>query len=138
MRKRTSIKLKTSFCSIAATLLLCMPSWKNSSINDIAKPHTGVYECQRATLGETDCLQEFAYIKLELLGDGVFHLYYKTKDGEKGKQSGTYVYEREKKSITFSLGENQEIKRSFLFENGEITLSLPIGFQQLNMQFERK
>ena len=97
-----------------------------------------MYECQSATLGETDYLQEFAYIKLELLGDGVFHLYYKTKDGKRGKQSGTYVYEKEKKSITFSLGENQEMKRSFPFEKGEITLSLPIGFQQLNMKFERK
>ena len=138
MKSRKRVTLKTSLCSVIFGLLLCFPSLKSGKITDITKPYLGEYECQSATLGEKEYLQDFSYIKLELNLDNTFHLYYKTKDGQRGEQSGKYVYDKAKKTICFSLGGREEFKRCFPLEKGVLTLTFPVGGQSLCMQFEQK
>lgn len=138
MKQRKTVKIKTSLCSAIACLLFCFPSIKSGSIKDITKPYLGEYECKSATLGSQEYMQDFAYIKLELLSDNTFCLHYKTKDGQKGTQSGTYVYDQEQNTITFSLGEKEEFKRCFPLEKGALTLTFPVGTQTFRMEFQRK
>ena len=138
MKRLKTVKMKTSLCSVIACLLFCFPSIKSGSIKDITKPYLGEYQCQSATLGEQDYMQNFAYIKIELLPDNTFNLHYKAKDGRQGAQSGTYAYDEEKKSITFSLGGKEEWKRCFPLDKGTLTLTFPVGTQTFCMQFQRK
>ena len=97
-----------------------------------------MYECKSATLGEKDCLDNFAFIKLELNPDDTFTLYSRQKIGKTQKQTGKYTYDKDKQSITFTLGASNEYKRECYIDKGEIVVTLPIGAKILNLHFEQK
>ena len=132
------MKLKYSFCAVLAALVLILPSCGNGSLKDVTKPYLGEYECQSATLGEKDYVQDFSFIRLELKKNDEFTLYYSAKNGKKGEESGKYAYNEKEETLTLIYGELGVLKRKFPLKNGEIFVSVPIGSQTLSMKFARK
>ena len=118
--------------------MFTFPACANGSLGDVTKPYLGQYECQSATLGEKDYVQDFSFIRLELKKDDEFTLYYHAKNGKKGQESGTYVYDEQEQTLTLGFGELGILKRKFPIKNGEIFVTLPIGNQTLSMKFLRK
>ncbi len=132
------MKLKFSFCAALASLLFTLPACGNGSLKDVTKPYLGEYECQSATLGEKDYVEDFSFIRLELKQDNEFTLSYSAKNGKKGEESGTYTYDEQEETLTLIYGELGVLKRKFPFKNGEIFITLPIGLQTLSIKFARK
>ncbi len=132
-----NIKLKTSILAGLSSLLLLAPSWKDSKLTDIAKPYLGVYECTQAHLGDDDCLERFADIRLELKDEENFVLVYKEKKGARKKVEGKYRYDKERK-VLVATDEKEGLQREFPFDGGKLTVTFPVGRKTFVMQFERK
>ena len=130
-------KIKSSIFAGLTALILCCTGLKQSSLTDIAKTHTGVYECKSATLGDKEYMEEFSYIRLELNLDDSFSLYYCVKDGKPREQSGKYAYDKQKNVVCLSLDKKSEIKREFPLEKGVLLITLPVGVKTLIMKFEQ-
>ena len=130
-------KIKSSVLAGLTALIFCGFGVRQSSLTDIAKPYTGVYECKSATLGDKEYLDEFSYIRLELNLDGSFSLYYCAKDGKPREESGKYSYDKQKKSVCLSLDKKSEIKREFPLEKGVLLITVPVGVKTLTMKFEQ-
>ncbi len=130
--------LKTSVLSCIAALAFSFPNLRTGSLKDITKPYLGEYECDRATVGEKDYLENFAYIRLELEKDNNFVLHYKTKEGVKGEQTGKYTYDEKERAIYLSLGANGELKRKIPLDKGKLSLSFPLGSQIFCLEFTQK
>ncbi len=111
---------------------------KRSTLKDIAKPHLGVYECRQAQFGKEDLLTDYSRIELELKSETEFVVHYVKKNGEKHRMQGSYVYDKEKGSITMQLSNLQGIKREFPLQDGVLTITLPIFHRQLALTFEQK
>ena len=130
-------KIKSSVFAGLTALILCGAGLKDSSLADIAKTHTGVYECKSATLGDREYLGEFSYIRLELNLDDSFSLYYCAKDGKARKEAGKYSYDNQKNTVCLSLDKQSGIKREFSLEKGVLVITLPVGVKTLIMKFEQ-
>ena len=133
-----TIKLKSSILASFISLLLLFPwmgAWKTSTLKDITKPYLGVYECREARLDDTDYLQSFDYIRLELKNKNRFLLSYKAK-GEKGQEEkGRYAYDKENKTIAFQADAMPFIKRQFPLKDGELLITASLGDKTLHMRF---
>ena len=132
------MKSKHFICAGLLSLSFLFSACGNGSLKDVTKPYLGEYECQNATLGERDYAKEFSFIRLELKKDNEFTLYYSAKNGKKGEESGTYLYDETDETLTLTYGELGVLKRKFPLKNGEIYIVLPIGNQTLSMKFARK
>lgn len=130
-------KIRSSVLAGLTALILCGTGLKDSSLTDIAKTHTGVYECKSVTLGDREYLDEFSYIRLVLNLDDSFSLYYCAKDGKERKESGKYSYDKRKNTVCLSLDRKSEIKREFPLEKGVLVITLPVGVKTLIMKFEQ-
>lgn len=133
-----NIRLKSSLASALASLLFLFPSLRTGSLKDITKPHLGVYECTEARLNDTDYLEKFSYIHLELKTEEEFLLYYCEDGGEKRQEAGKYVYDREKETLTLIGGAGVFFKREFPLKDGVLTINIRVGEQTLALKFERK
>ena len=132
------MKVKYAICAAISTPALLFSSCGNGSLKDVTKPYLGEYDCKSALLGDVDFLDEFSYIKLELKQEGTFSLYYATKEGKKGEETGQYVYDEENETLTFSHAGLGEVKRKFPLKEGSLSIVLPLGAKTLTMQFSRK
>ena len=132
------MKVKYAICAGLSALALLFSACGNSTLKDVTKPYLGEYECKSATLGETEYVDDFSFIRLELKQNGEFTLYYSHKNGKNGEESGSYLYDKNEKTITLTYGEVGVLKRKFPLKNGEIYVTLPIGSQTLSMKFARK
>ena len=132
------ITIKSAICAGIFAIVLACSCCANTTLKDIAKPHTGEYECKSAVLGEKDLLSSFEYINLALDGDGTYTLRYKTKLGKAGEEKGEYTYDADKQTLSITQGEKGEVKREIPIIKGKIFLSIPIGGRQLSVQFEKK
>ena len=111
---------------------------KNSSLKEISKPYFGVYECERARLGDKDLLLDYAKLTLELQRGGVFTLHYCEKNGREGEMQGRYSYDEKTQTITFQAEPLKGLKREFTLQKGVLTLSFPILDKQLCLIFKQK
>ncbi len=132
------ITVKSALCVGIFAVMLACGCCANASLKDVAKPYTGEYECKSVQLGERELLSSFEYIYLELKGDGIYTLHYKTKHGKMGEEKGGYTYDADKKSICITQGEKGEIQREIPLQDGKIFLSIPMGGKQLHVEFEKK
>ncbi len=130
-------KLKTSLLAGISTLLLLAPSWKDSTLTDIAKPHLGTYECIEAHLGKYDCLERFSDIRLELKEEERYTLLYKEKGGARKKIEGKYRYD-EKAQTVYIIEDKTGTERAFPLVKGKLTVAFPVGGKTMVLRFERK
>ena len=131
--------LKSSALAGILSLLLLFPwfGWiKSSTLTDISKPYLGVYECKQAKLGDTDVLERFSYIKLEL-EEEEFTLYYREKEGEAKSEKGKYRYNKERQTLTMCADEFAFIKKEYPLQNGVLTIDLRIGDRAMLLVFEQ-
>ncbi len=131
-------KLKSSILAGISALCILFPNVRNSSLKDIVKPYTGIYQCTEAKLAEYDYLDRFDEIALELKANGEFVLYYCAKGGEKKMEKGRYTYDKENQTITLIGGANGFFKKAFPLQEGVITIETRIMEQNLKLQFTRK
>ncbi len=128
-----NIKLKSSLLAGLATLTLLFPC-ASSTLPELAKPYLGAYECELATLGSKD-LTEKGSILLELQPKDKFVLYYQEKEGKKKSWEGTYRYDGERETITFT---GAGLEREFPVENGSFTVHIPVCGKRLVLRFKQK
>ncbi len=119
-------------------MLLTFSGLREGTLTDITKPYLGEYECKSATLGNEEYVDEFSYIILDLKADETFVLRYKTKNKMKGEEKGEYSYDKEKETITLTLGEKSQFKREFSLKKGRICIEFPVGAKLFVMRFEQK
>ena len=135
--KRTVLKSSALAGLISLLFLFPWLGWvKSSTLTDISKPHLGVYECKQARLGDTDILDRFSYIKLELEEED-FTLYYQEKEGASKKETGKYRYDKEKQTLIMCADEFAFIKKEFPLQNGVLTVNIRIGEKTLCLVFEQ-
>ncbi|MBR7186229.1 MAG: hypothetical protein IKD43_01910 [Clostridia bacterium] len=104
------------------TLSACEVS-KMSSLEELSKPYTGVYECERLMLGAEDRKGDFEYLRLELGYGGTFTLSYETSQGVKDELSGTYRLDAAREEITMSAGNGiAELSRTYRMQDGSILI----------------
>lgn len=133
----TGLFLRVSALSSLLGLLLGVTA-HSASVKTIAKPYVGEYECQTARLGDTDCLQYFDFIRLELTTKGTFHVRYKTRTGTRGENSGDYRYADDERTVTFIEENASAPQRAFPIDRGTLTVCLPVGERMLYVRFQRK
>ena len=119
------LKLKSSVFAGLAALALLFPNLKTGSLTDITKPYLGMYECQNATLGEDDIIDDFSYVR-------------RKKKGKEHKETGKYVYDKEAETICLSTGVGDVLKRTFPLKNGVISITMRMGTKTLQMQLKQK
>ncbi len=129
-------KLKSSILAGVAALLFLFPNIKESTLDEIAKPYLGIYECTEARVGSKNVLEEFSDLRLELLKDGNFTLFYKPKKGKRKQAQGKYSYDEERGVLV--LEEEGGLQREFPFTNGQITVSFPVGKKTVVLQFQQR
>jgi hypothetical protein len=132
------IYLKSSLTAAILTIAFSFSGLKEGKLPNITKPYLGGYECKSAQLGDTEYLDGFSYITLELKKDNTFVLYYCPKDGEEKRETGNYIYDINEQTVTFSHPRSNGIKRKFKIENGAFCISVPIGMKTLVLHFEQK
>ena len=128
-------RLRSSLAAGLAALCIATSGIGKGELEDIAKPHLGVYECTEARMGDKDYLERFSYIHLELKADDRFVLYYCEKEGKKQVQKGWYNYDKGKGIVTLQGG---GLKREFPLAEGIITAVIPIGGYTVQLKFEQK
>ena len=133
-----SIRLKTSFFASLLSILFLFPCFHARTLSEITKPYLGVYECIEAKVNDVDYLDRFSYIHLELKEKEEFVLHYCEKRGEKREETGKYLYDEEKQTVTFIGGVGCCFKREFPLKEGILTMHIRIGEQNLLLTFKQK
>lgn len=138
MEKR--IKLKSAaFASALALSPLLFNASAAGSLQEIAKPYLGTYECEQIFFGSENRTDRFDYVRIELMPEGEMKLLYKEKNGKSCELEATYTYDVEKNILTISaelLGEVR--KKSVAVEKGAFDISARYGGKMLLMKFVRK
>ena len=131
--KRTNLK-SSLFAGLLA--LLAVTAKPEPSLKDITKPYLGEYECQSARLGDTEYLDGFQNLILELKEDGVFFIRYQTKQGKRGEAQGEYAYDAVRKQITLSY--EGGYTKSYPLIDGALHISFPVCGKMMIISFRQK
>lgn len=137
------MKLKCLGLSLFAALLITFACAftldKNSSIKDLTHPYMNTYECTRATLGDTDLLEEYEYFRIIIGENDELIVLFKKKEGREYKFSTTYKFDQKTRELTAEIGVfGFTCKQKTIIENGSFTITMPILSRQLIMIFEVK
>ncbi len=114
-------------CLLAVSLLFCLAACQKaedlSSLKDISRPYTGIYRCEKITVGGMDLTGKFEKLSLELKGNGNFVISYQTAEGNEGGYGGNYRIDEKKKEIVFSAKEGKrEQSFAFPYEKGTVRI----------------
>ena len=123
------------FCTLFSALLVGCSVKVMSSLEELAKPYTGVYECTGITYGDTTHSGKYT---LELAYGGGFCMNYAIEGGEEGSLEGTYRADPDRGEITFTaplFGRNT--KRTFAMREGKIILEEVVLGKLLRAEFSR-
>ena len=131
-------QLSVLLVCIATILSVCaFKIDEKSSIKDITHPYINTYECRTATLGQTDILCGYDYIRLIIGESNSLTLLTKPKNGEEYACFGTYAYDRTTGELTADIGVlGYKMKPTTKIERGRFTITMPVLNRQLIMSFE--
>lgn len=124
--------------ALCFTLLFCCGCDVNemSTLSDLSKPYTGVYECRTLMLGGQDYKEKFDKLYLDLKYDGTYSLVWQGVNGEKGERTGKYKTDGEAEEITFYGYFNRRASSyTFSMKKGVIAIRYNMGGQLLNAEF---
>ena len=121
----------------ACAALLCgCDTREMTTLPDLSKPYTGMYECTELTLGGEDALGRFDYVRLELKGDETFALMYRTAEGSEGGLDGEYTMDLERGEITLSKKTFlRTVSHTFMVEKGTIYGEMNVSGELLYAEF---
>lgn len=118
--------LLTSACSVS----------EMSTLADLSKPYTGIYECELLQYGDKDYTEHFEYLRLELKYGGEAVLSYKEKKGGGASYRATYSADPEAGEITLSAQVGLSKKSyTFPFKKGKIYVDYPLQGKLLHAVF---
>ena len=125
--------------TLVITLACAFTIDENSSVKDLTHPYINSYECTRATLGETDLLEEYEYFRI-IIGEGEeLTVLFKQKGGKEHRYASTYKFDKDTHELTAEIGIlGFTYRQKTIIENGKFTISMPILTKQLTMIFEAK
>ncbi len=128
--------MRTTILAGLCSLLTLFSSPVKGTLPEITKPYLGTYECKRLSLGSRDLLKELQDIRLELVDEARYALFYKEKGEVRKKVEGNYSYDERRGVLIFTTpqGMTQEVP----LEKGTLTLSLPVAGKRLVVTFEQK
>ena len=107
-----------------------------STLPELSKPYTGVYECTQLSLGGEDTLGRFEYVRLELKGDETFALTYRTAEGGEGGMEGEYKMDVERGEVILTKKTLvRAVSYVFAVENGAIRGDMNLNGQLLHAEF---
>ena len=107
-----------------------------SSLSEFSRPYSGVYTCEKLSLGGEDMLGHFDRLELELEYGGSFKLSYETAAGLKGEYTGEYSVSPEGDKIELKLRRGRsDAKRTFVFEDGKVCIDTSLGGRLLHAEF---
>ena len=107
-----------------------------STLPELSKPYTGVYECTQLSLGGEDTLERFEYVRLELKGDETFALTYRTAEGGEGGMEGEYKMDVERGEVILTKKTLvRAVSYVFAVENGAIRGDMNLNGQLLHAEF---
>jgi hypothetical protein len=137
------MKYKTFAISIIAlltvTLLCAFKIDPNSSLKDLTHPYINRYECTQARLGENDLLENYEYFRIDILDEKNLEISFKRKEGKPHSYKSTYTFNAESGELTAEIGIlGCKFKQAVIIENGAFTISMPILYRQLIMNFSVK
>ena len=132
------IRLISALLSVMLTLFLFFTACERTDLKDVASPYLGLYECTEARLNGKDLLSEFEYLELELEKEGTFTLHYCAKNGQKGEETGSFEYDKERKLVKLTTRSHVYIQREFPLCEGVLTIAFKIGNQTISLKFEQK
>ena len=126
--------------AIAVLIILFACAFKidgDSSIKDITHPYINTYECTRATLGESDLLDDYEYLRIIIEEGGQMKIIFKQKDGKSYQYESTYSYDEKTRELTAEMTIlGYRYKQKTTIENGKFTIAMPLFSKQLVMVFE--
>lgn len=107
-----------------------------STLPELTKPYTGVYQCESISLGGEDMSEKFPKLELELRYNGTFSLSYEDEHGGEGEYHGNYAVDGEAEQITFTAPAGLR-SASFVFPmvKGRVLIDYRIGKKLLHAVF---
>jgi hypothetical protein len=121
----------TFFCAFAID--------KNSTLKDITHPYINRYECTSATLGDVDLLENFEYFRIDILNDSELEVSFKKKDDNAHSYKSTYTYDNKSGELVAEIGIlGCKFKQAVVIQNGKFTITMPILYKTLVMNFAVK
>ncbi len=121
----------------ACAALLCGCDVREmSTLPELSKPYTGIYECTELSLGGKDALGRFEFVRLELKGDETFALTYRTAEGGEGSMEGEYTMDLERSEVTLAKKTvMRTVSHVFAVEDGTIYGDMNLNGQLLHAAF---
>lgn len=109
----------------------------NSSIKNLTKPYANTYECTRATLGDTDLLEDYEYMRIIIHDNGKLNVEMQRKGGKKRIYQCQYTYDDNTCNLSAEIGIlGFTYRQTTKIENGKFVISMPVLTKQLTMLFE--
>lgn len=133
--------VQTVFFTVCALMLLfvlagCKSVGEMGNLKDVSKPYTGIYECEKLSLGGKDMTDAFEKVTLELKGDGSFEIFYRTAAGGEGGYEGGYTLDETGGEITFSAMKGARQKSfTFPYEKGAVHIDYNLFGNLLHAEF---
>lgn len=124
--------------SVCLSVMLCASCKLGDTLPEVTKPYLGEYECKRATLGNTEYLQDFDYVRLTLDPDDTFTLAFRKKGGDKEEEKGAYTYDFEQEELVLFSEQSAAYQRRFPLKDGKLTITLEVGTNTFVAEFEQK
>lgn len=128
-----TILLACGFCTLSACNAESL-----GTLSAVAHPYAGTYECKYVLFNEQNLLDDFDYIRLELKNDDRFSVYFRDKNGVKGRYFGNYSYDTE--NNTFTIREKmfgRSLEKTFSVTEGVIDIAVQYGEKMLLVKFEQ-
>jgi hypothetical protein len=140
--KKSKRHLALLICFAAICCIAAFCAFKideSNSIKNITKPYINRYECTKATLGDEDLLENYEYFRIDILDGENLELSFKRKDGNVRSYKSTYTYDNDSGELTAEIGIlGCKFKQAVIIKNGTFTISMPILYKQLIMNFAVK
>ena len=109
---------------------------KMSTLEELSKPFTGVYECTRMTYGGEEAA--LGKCTLELAYGGGFCVHYALESGAEGSIEGTYSADPSRGEITFTAPfGRRRVSRTFPMREGKIAVEEIVLGKLLRAEFSR-
>ena len=111
---------------------------RGGSLEEIARPYLGVYECKSLYFGGEDKKDIFDYFRLELKSKGELVLSYKLKNGRANQIPLTYEYDFTEKTVRIR-GQwgVLSIDKKFPLKKGVISVTMSIFGKLAIVEFSR-
>lgn len=132
-----ALAIFTAFSAVILLFCAGCDAKEPGPLKDVSRPYTGIYDCERLSLGDKDMTDKFEKFSLELMRDGAFKASFETKEGNVGSYDGVYTVDTERGEITLSSKQGMRTKSfTFPYEKGRILIDYNLFGALLHAEFK--